>query len=48
MSHLATTSNTSNWNYKRDRNVAELGDPHVHNASLQVVNNAKADPLTST
>ena len=45
MSHLATTSNTSNWNYKRDRNVAELGDPHVHNASLQVVNNAKADPL---
>ena len=44
-SHLATTSNTSNWNYKRDRNVAQLADPHVHNASLQIVNNAKADPL---
>lgn len=44
-SHLATSSNTSNWNYQRDRNVADLSDPHVHNTSLQVVRNATADPL---
>lgn len=42
--HLATFENTSNWNYQRDRNVAEY-EPHVHNASLQVVRNASMDPL---
>lgn len=42
--HLAAFENTSAWNYRRDRNVAEYA-PHVHNASLQVVRNASADPL---
>lgn len=42
--HLATFENTSAWKYRRDRNVAEYA-PHVHNASLQVVRNASADPL---
>jgi hypothetical protein len=42
--HLATFENTSAWNNRRDRKVAEYA-PHVHNASLQVVRNASADPL---
>ena len=42
--HLATFENTSNWNYQRDRNVAEY-QPHVHNASLQVVRNASMEPI---
>jgi hypothetical protein len=42
--HLATFSNTSAWNYRRDRNLAEYA-PHVHHASLQVVRNASADPI---
>lgn len=42
--NLATFENTSNWNYRRDRNVAEYA-PHVHNASLQVVRNASGDPI---
>ncbi|MGL3804499.1 HNH endonuclease [Paeniglutamicibacter sp. R2-26] len=42
--HLATFENTSAWNNKRDRNVAEYA-PHVHNASLQVVRNASTDPI---
>lgn len=42
--HLASFENTSSWNYRRDRNVAEYA-PHVHNASLQVVRNASADPI---
>lgn len=42
--HLASFENTSAWNYRRDRNVAEYA-PHVHNTSLQVVRNASADPL---
>lgn len=37
--------NTSHWNYRRDRNVANYEAPDVHNCSLQVVRNAKADPL---
>lgn len=44
-SHLAETSNTSKHKYKRDRNVADFSAPNVHNCSLQVVRNAKADPL---
>lgn len=44
-SHLAQTTNTSNHNYKRDRNVADFAAPNVHNCSLQVVRNAQADPL---
>lgn len=42
--HLGTFENTSTWNYRRDRNVAEYA-PHVHNASLQVVRNASMDPI---
>lgn len=42
--HLASFENTSEWNYRRDRNVAEYA-PHVHNASLQVVRNASSDPI---
>lgn len=42
--HLASFENTSAWNNRRDRNVAEYA-PHVHNASLQVVRNASVDPI---
>lgn len=42
--HLASFENTSAWNNRRDRKVAEYA-PHVHNASLQVVRNASVDPL---
>ncbi|PFG44965.1 HNH endonuclease [Georgenia soli] len=42
--HLASFENTSAWNNRRDRNIAEYA-PHVHNASLQVVRNASADPI---
>ena len=42
--HLVTFENTSAWNYRRDRNVAEYA-PHVHNASLQVVRNASQEPI---
>lgn len=43
--HLASFQNTSQWNYRRDRNVANYQAPNVHNCSLQVVRNASADPL---
>lgn len=42
--HLANFENTSAWNNRRDRNVAEYA-PHVHNASLQVVRNASMEPI---
>ena len=42
--HLATFKNTSSWNNRRDRNVAEYA-PHVHNASLQVVRSASMEPI---
>lgn len=42
--HLAAFENTSAWNNRRDRNVAEYA-PHVHNASLQVVRKASTDPI---
>ncbi len=43
--HLASFfENTSAWNNRRDRNVAEYA-PHVHNASLQVVRNASVEPI---
>lgn len=44
-SNLATFSNTSRHKYRRDRQVANYQAPNVHNCSLQVVRNAKADPL---
>jgi hypothetical protein len=43
--HLASFQNTSLWNFRRDRNVANFAAPNVHNCSLQVVRNASADPL---
>lgn len=42
--HLSTFENTSAWNNRRDRHVAEYA-PHVHHASLQVVRNASVDPI---
>ncbi|WP_034608850.1 HNH endonuclease [Cellulomonas sp. URHD0024] len=42
--HLASFDNNSAWNYRRDRNVADYA-PHVHNASLQVVRSASAEPI---
>lgn len=43
--HLATSSNTSAYNYRRDRNVAHFSEPNVHNCSLQVVQKAQMEPL---
>lgn len=43
-SHLATATNTSNYKYIRDRNVATVA-PHVHQCSLQVVARAKQEPI---
>ncbi len=43
--HLATFQNVSKHRYRRDRNVANYASPNVHNCSLQVVRNAKADPM---
>lgn len=43
--HLASFQNTSRYNYRRDRNVANFAATNVHNCSLQVVRNASADPL---
>lgn len=44
-SHLATSTNMSTYNYQRDRNVATLGAPNVHNCSLQTVRNAEIEPI---
>ncbi|WP_200950778.1 HNH endonuclease [Arthrobacter sp. Soil762] len=43
--HLASFENTSNHNYRRDRNVANYQGQNVHNCSLQVVSKASADPI---
>ncbi len=43
--HLASFENTSHWNYRRDRNVANCQASNVHNCSLQVVRNASVEPL---
>jgi hypothetical protein len=43
--HLASFQNMSQWNYRRDRNLANYQARNVHNCSLQVVRNASADPL---
>lgn len=43
--HLASSHNTSQWNYRRDRHLANYHARNVHNCSLQVVRNAQADPL---
>ena len=43
--HLANSLNTSRFNYKRDRNVADYGSRNVHNGGLQLVRNASADPI---
>lgn len=44
-SNLAISQNTSKYGYKRDKNVAELASPNVHNASLQIVRSAAAEPI---
>lgn len=43
--HLASFENTSLHNYRRDRNTANFQASNVHNCSLQVVRNAKEDPI---
>lgn len=43
--HLSSFQNTSQWNYRRDRNVANYQALNIHNCSLQVVRNASADPI---
>jgi hypothetical protein len=43
--HLAESKNTSSWAYKRDRYVADYASELVHNAGLQVVRKAEADPI---
>lgn len=42
---LSTSTNTSRFGYRRDRNVLDVGDSHVHHASLQVVRNADLEPI---
>jgi hypothetical protein len=42
--HLANFKNTSSWNMRRDRNVAEYA-PNVYNGTLQVVRRASEDPI---
>lgn len=44
-SNLATFDNTSQWNYRRDRNLTSAQEPNVHPCSLQVARNASGDPL---
>lgn len=44
-SHLATFENASQHNYRRDRNLADYRARNVHNCSLQVVRNARVDPI---
>lgn len=44
-SHLAKYENTSQHNYKRNRNVKSLNKDNVHNASLAVVRRASEDPV---
>jgi hypothetical protein len=43
--HLASSSNTSKFGYRRDRNVLDTSSTNVHIASLQVVRNASLDPI---
>lgn len=43
--HLAVFENTSSHDYRRDRNEVSYNSTNVHNCSLQVVRNAKSDPL---
>ena len=43
--NLASFTNTSKFNYKRDKNTANYAALNVHNGSLQVVRNASVDPI---
>lgn len=43
--HLATFENTSEHNYKRDRNVRSLNKSNVYSTSLQVVRRASEEPV---
>lgn len=42
---LTSYNNTSRYNYRRDRNIANYSSGNVHNGSLQVVRNAHSDPI---
>lgn len=44
-SELAEFENTSKHNYQRDRNTTDYSASNVYNCSLQVVRNAKKNPL---
>lgn len=43
--HLASSDNTSEHNYRRDRNTSQFSAANVHNCSLQVVRNAAQSPI---
>ena len=43
--HLTSYDNTSRYNYRRDRNIANYSSGNVQNGSLQVVRNAHSDPI---
>jgi hypothetical protein len=45
LAHLASSDNTSEHNYRRDRNVSSFSATNVHNCSLQVVRNAAQSPI---
>lgn len=42
---LASFTNTSKFDYKRDKNMADFSSKNVHNASLLVVRNASIEPI---
>jgi hypothetical protein len=42
---LASFENTSNWNYRRDRNEVSAPAPNVYTCSLQIVRSASNEPL---
>lgn len=43
--HLASFENTSQHNYRRNRNIANFQATNVHNCSLQIVRNASENPI---
>lgn len=45
--HLASFVNTSRYGYRRDRHIGQYSAPTVHHGSLQMVRNAKQNPVKS-
>jgi len=43
--HLASSENTSEHNYRRDRHTSDFNATNVHNCSLQVVRNVAKSPI---